>query len=167
VNVKRARTALALLVTVTGCGSATTTNSATTTPTTAPTVRAADPTLTHAEFVKRLDVTCRGGLDDLGREAVAAGDDTEKLAAVVRSVAGRINAVRRRQAQLTAPAEDQQAFRRYLNAQRRMAAIYTRMGAALDAGDVSQTRYFLSLIDGLRAARTTAALDLDLKRCGA
>lgn len=139
-------------------------------PTAAPTTVAtatSRPELTHAAFVKKLDRICQGDINDLGKEAEAAGGDTEKLAGIVRSVAGRINAIRHRQEQIDAPAEDQAAYRRYLNAQRRMAAIFTRMGATLDDGDVSQTRYFMSLIDGVRAARTRAALDLGLERCGA
>lgn len=126
----------------------------------------ATPGPTHATFVRDLDQTCRKSTSDLKAAANAAGDDMDRLAPIVGSYALRGSRTLERQSKLAAPPRDRRAFRRYLAAQRQLVGVYQRMAAALHDGDLDQTQFLISLVDGIRADRTKAALDIGLRHCG-
>jgi hypothetical protein len=158
--------AVAVLVAVAGCGSRPTrvTTPATPTGTTIP--LAATPTgPTHAQFVRQLDETCGVSFTDLKRQA-SATDDPAILAGIMSRLVDRYQRFMRPQQHLHPPAADRPAFSRYMRAQTRMLAIYTRVRDQLRAGDISEVRYLLGALNGPRHARTVAAVDLGATRCG-
>lgn len=156
--------AIALVVCLVGCGGDAKKPTAASTATVAATGTAAAQS--HAEFVRALDATCRGSVDDLVKEANSAGNDTAQLAAIMHRVLARIEPSTRARQRLVAPPEDAAAFRRYQRAQGRLVGVYGRLEDMLRSGDTSQVQYLLGLLPGIRKARTTAAIDLGSRRCG-
>ena len=178
VGVIAARTALAVaVIVVAGCGSSSpsrateSTTTAAAAKTSSAKARTIRTTLSHGEFIAKLDDICKRGnaaAAPYQTEAIRAAHagDYAKAPTVLQQSSQRTAALKAELLKLTPPADDQAAFGRYKTAVHRIEGLTDRIIRALKASDTAEVTRLGALGDSERKTRTEAALDLGAQHCG-
>jgi hypothetical protein len=164
-----AAVAIALLVSLAGCGDDDSSESGATSRTEEATTSA--PEVSHEEFVARLNRICEAGnrkaaqLETEFQEATESNNYAQ--AAEILSQAIKTNEPFIAQfEELTVPPEDQAAFDRYATETRQIAGLNERLVDALREQDPAEIERLGSIAEEARNRRTQAAIELGADECG-
>jgi hypothetical protein len=157
---------IALLVAASGCGGGSKSLATTVTNTTS-----AGPPPTHAQFARQLAALCPNSNHLIASQhaltqAIKA-NDLAKAGKIVASTEAAAGSFFRRFERLTPPAKDRISFVRHLLLTHQYLGIDARLAAALRAHVVAEVQRFAGFAQQVSDRRTTAAVALGLKRCGA
>jgi hypothetical protein len=172
---------LVLIVLAAGCSGGDMADPAATRPsvtteraTTAITTIVEEPALTHREFIRELDRTCRKGNQQAERrfgdelEAASAANDYDRIADVLHESRSLNKPFYRAVRELAreVPEEDEAGLRRYLSLSRQLDVYYVRLERAYRQADDAELGRISALVEQTRSQRTRVTARMGLRECG-